>query len=147
MSYDRVFILERIANVYGVEITRGWQVRLAEKMQLTDTSMISNWKKRGVPNEVILKVAEEKGVNSLWLRTGQGEKYKHQHQPDQAREAPSGYTPQPLAPDELNLIKLYRQLHPAEQEKVVEIAELYAKVKESRSNVGGGSVLKESNSK
>lgn len=60
-------------------------------------------------------------------------------------EDQSGYA-QRLNKSELHLIKLFRQLHPAEQDKVIEIAELYAGAKESRRTVGGGSDLAESNS-
>lgn len=145
-------ILLRIASLYGVEITRGWQVLLAEKMGLKNGGLVSAWKKRGVPNEVIAETAIKKGIRKEWIETGQGEKYSPYapsgaDPPQETRETPPGYSNQPLKDDELRLIKLYRNLHPAEQEKVIEIAELYNNVRESRENAGGGSDLKESNSK
>jgi len=156
---DLVFYqLERVAEVYGVEITRGWQKLLAKKMGMINPNIISAWKKRGVPNEIILQVADEKGVSSQWLRTGQGDKYLNRPSvpPEPRTNSPNpsiqtgrranlqGTTQ--LSDDELELLAAYRKLPQEHKESIVAQVVGVVLTIESRRNAGGGSALKESNS-
>jgi transcriptional regulator with XRE-family HTH domain len=81
-------------------------------------------------------------LNTEWIDTGEGEM---RSQPRIA-EAQEGYARQILSEDEDYLLRTYRKLHSAEKEKVIEIAELYSGVKESRRHDGGGNGSQESNS-
>lgn len=65
-------ILSRIFAAYGIAETRGALTLLAEKME-TSQGTISGWKNRGVPNDVLARVAEETGASLDWLHTGNGE--------------------------------------------------------------------------
>jgi hypothetical protein len=67
-------------------------------------------------------------------------------QPSLVAEEEGIYTKQPLTAEELYLVRTFRKLRLAEKEKVIEIAELYSGVKESRRHDGGGSGSRESNS-
>jgi transcriptional regulator with XRE-family HTH domain len=81
-------------------------------------------------------------LNTEWIDTGKGEMLA---QPVVA-EQQEGYARQLLSREEDYLIRTFRKLHLAEKEKVIEIAELYSGVKESRKHDGGGSGSRESNS-
>jgi hypothetical protein len=62
------------------------------------------------------------------------------------KETLSNYeTNAPQNPLERKLLSKFRRLHPAEKEKVIEIAELYASAKDQRNVGGGGENLRESN--
>jgi transcriptional regulator with XRE-family HTH domain len=62
------------------------------------------------------------------------------------KETLSNYeTNAPQNPLERTLLSKFRRLHPAEKERVIEIAELYASAKDQRNVGGGGKNLRESN--
>ena len=135
------------SNLSKAELSRRVGVSAAYIGQLEGMTDVFQKK----PSRILIKeLCRELKVNSEWLLYDRGEKnseYSSAADPPQTKEKLTGYSNQPLKEDELRLIKLYRKLHLAEQEKVIEIAELYNNVKESRENAGGGSDLKESNSK
>lgn len=85
--------------------------------------------------------------NTEWIDTGKGAMLIQDCGPPTVAESAATYSTQPLTKEELYLVRTYRKLNKAEQDKVIEIAELYCGVQESRRNVGGGSVSRESNSK
>lgn len=90
----------------------------------------------------IEKLCQILNINSVWLLTGKGP----MHASPGVAEKQEAYTKQPLTEDEIYLLRIYRKLHLAEKDKVIEIAELYSGVKESRRHDGGGKDSQKSNS-
>jgi hypothetical protein len=107
------------------------------------TGYVSNWRKKGeIPEGNIALIAVKRGVTFDWLMTGEGEMLLLYGVAENQEE----YAGRLLSEDEDYLLRTFRKLHLAEKEKVIEIAELYSGVKESRKHDGGGSGSQESNS-
>jgi transcriptional regulator with XRE-family HTH domain len=103
----------------------------------------SKFEKGIVPKtDVVGKVAKTLGVSIENILFGES----FVEVPHEIAEAQERYAGQLLSEDEDYLLRTYRKLHLAEKEKVIEIAELYSGVKESRRHDGGGSGSRESNS-
>lgn len=141
--FSQIIDIESIISRMKTAVDARNDSDLARFFGSKSTGYVSNWrKKREIPEGNIALVSVKRSVGFDWLITGKGEM---RSQPRVA-EPQGGYTRQLLSEDEDYLIRTYRKLHPAEREKVIEIAELYRGVKESRQQDGGGSGSQESNS-
>lgn len=132
-------------------LSRMWEAIREEGLNKTKVAKITGYSKAQVgdiledrvplSDKFIRIFASSFKISEQWLETGEGE----MRPPPTVQEPEGAYAPR-LSRDELYLLRTFRRLHPAEQEKVIEIAELYAGVKESRNDVGGGSDCAESKS-
>jgi hypothetical protein len=130
-------ILLAVASHLEVKGIRGLANELGEK-----ESKLYAWINRGSVGDVGAILSKCPEIRADWLRTGEGDMF----QPSLVAEEEGIYTKQPLTAEELYLVRTFRKLRLAEKEKVIEIAELYSGVKESRRHDGGGSGSRESNS-
>lgn len=131
-------IIDRLRQVSG--LTNEYEI--AELLGFKKDSFAARKSRGSLPKKEIELACASHGWSHEWIMTGKGEM---QTQPGVAEEQ-GGYTKQSLTEDETYLICTFRKLHPAERDKVIEIAELYSGVKEPRRSDGGGKGSKESNS-
>jgi hypothetical protein len=84
-------IISRLHQAYDIEEKWGSLADLAKKLG-TSASVISGWKKRGVPREKLARARIDTGYLENWMESGQGPMYKPTPEPPahQVRET-NGY--------------------------------------------------------
>jgi len=76
MKLDDREIISRIFHAYGISKN----TQLAEIFNIAPNT-ISSWKKRGIPDEYILKTSIDTGYAIPWLETGEGPMFLDQGKP------------------------------------------------------------------
>ena len=113
-------IISRLLIAYGIQEQRGSASVLARKLK-TKGSVVSGWRTRGVPEQIIARAIIDTGVGEKWLRTGEGPMRPGPRGDNLIFSATSGGNE--LSPDESRLLTAYRKLNPDRRERMRAIME------------------------